>query len=69
MPIPILGPEKSIYRNEKGLDDVFKIKIDPPELTFVKLLNASPASSIFQVTYCGKPRALKVVRATLTCMS
>ncbi|KMU84565.1 hypothetical protein CIHG_02349 [Coccidioides immitis H538.4] len=55
-----IGPEETIYRSETGLDTAFEIKIDPADMTFVKLLKASEASSIFQVDYRGKPRVLKV---------
>ncbi|PGH10501.1 hypothetical protein AJ79_05429 [Helicocarpus griseus UAMH5409] len=59
-----IGPEGTIYGNEAGLDTAFEIEIDPPAMNFVKILNASEASSIFQVNYRGKPRVLKVFHNT-----
>ncbi|KKZ63789.1 hypothetical protein EMCG_01893 [[Emmonsia] crescens] len=63
MPETFVGPtrkEDTIYRDETGFDDKFKIHIDFARVEFVETLKDSEASSIFHVNYYGKPRALKV---------
>ena len=55
--------EDTIYRDEAGFDDHFKIDVDFAKMEFKETLNISEASSIFYVSYYGKPRILKVVCA------
>ncbi|PGH30701.1 hypothetical protein GX50_06514 [[Emmonsia] crescens] len=55
-----IGKEDTIYRDEIGFDDHFKLDINFAKMEFKKTLNVSEASSIFHVNYCGKPRVLKV---------
>ncbi|EDN02433.1 predicted protein [Histoplasma mississippiense (nom. inval.)] len=55
-----IGKECTIYRDEAGFDDNFKLDIDFAKIEFEETLNVSEASSIFHVNYCGKPRVLKV---------
>lgn len=55
------GPEGTIYRDEAGFDDTFKIEINFAQMRFVQELKTSKASSIFHVVYNDKPRVLKVV--------
>lgn len=57
----ILGPENSIYRHETRLDKDFDVKLDFTEMKLVAVLKVSDASTIFHVSYFGKPRVLKVV--------
>ncbi|PGH29268.1 hypothetical protein GX50_07983 [[Emmonsia] crescens] len=52
--------EDTIYRDETGFDDNFKLSINFANMEFEEILNVSDASSIFYVNYCGKPRVLKV---------
>ncbi|KAL2374835.1 hypothetical protein BDBG_03331 [Blastomyces gilchristii SLH14081] len=52
--------EGTIYRDEAGFDDNFKLDINFAKMEFEETLNVSEASSIFHVNYCGKPRVLKV---------
>lgn len=56
-----LRKEDTIYRDEKGFDDRFKIDIDFAKMEFKEILNSSEASSIFYIHYFSKPRVLKVV--------
>jgi hypothetical protein len=58
-----LGPENTIYRDETGFDENFKIDIDFAEMELIAVLKESEASSIFHVNYNGGPRVLKVVCA------
>jgi hypothetical protein len=53
--------EDTIYRDEVDFDKSFKIEIDFAKMEFEETLNVSGASSIFHVSYYGKPRVLKVV--------
>ncbi|OJD24729.1 hypothetical protein ACJ73_03908 [Blastomyces percursus] len=55
-----IGKEDTIYRNEAGFDDNFKLDINFAKMEFEETLNVSEASSIFRVNYCGKPRVLKM---------
>ncbi|OJD21069.1 hypothetical protein ACJ73_07592 [Blastomyces percursus] len=55
-----LGPENTIYRDETGFDENFKIAIDFAEMELIAILKESETSSIFHVNYNGKPRVLKV---------
>ncbi|EER45817.1 conserved hypothetical protein [Histoplasma capsulatum H143] len=55
-----IGKEDTIYRDEAGFDDNFKLNIDFAKMEFEETLNVSEASSIFHVNYCGEPRVLKV---------
>ncbi|EER37896.1 conserved hypothetical protein [Histoplasma capsulatum H143] len=58
-----VGPvrkEDSIYRDETGFDESFRIDVDFSKLELVERLKDSEASSIFHVNYCGEPRVLKV---------
>ncbi|OJD10962.1 hypothetical protein AJ78_08162 [Emergomyces pasteurianus Ep9510] len=55
-----IGKEDTIYRDEAGFDDNFKLDIDFAKVEFEETLNVSEASSIFHISYCGKPRVLKV---------
>lgn len=57
--------EDTIYRDEAGFDNNFKLNINFAEMEFEETLNVSEASSIFRVNYYGKPRVLKVVRAVI----
>ncbi|PGH09398.1 hypothetical protein AJ79_05710 [Helicocarpus griseus UAMH5409] len=54
-----VGKEDTIYRDEAGFDDNFKLDIDFTKVEFKDTLNISKASSIFLVDYCGKPRVLE----------
>ena len=56
-----LGPEGTIYKEEKGFDSALRIDIDPVKIGFIAELKISEASSIFHVNYDGNPRVLKVV--------
>lgn len=56
-----VGKEDSIYRDEIGFDECFKIDIDFTKVEFKETLKTSEASSIFYINYCGEPRVLKVV--------
>ncbi|EGC41761.1 conserved hypothetical protein [Histoplasma capsulatum var. duboisii H88] len=55
-----IGKEDTIYCDEAGFDDNFKLNIDFAKMEFEETLNVSEASSIFHVNYCGEPRVLKV---------
>ncbi|KAK2807020.1 hypothetical protein FQN50_005594 [Emmonsiellopsis sp. PD_5] len=55
-----IGKEDTIYRDEAGFDDSFEVNIDFTKMEFKETLNISEASSIFHVSYYGKPRVLKV---------
>ncbi|KAJ6180961.1 hypothetical protein N7519_011422 [Penicillium mononematosum] len=53
--------EDTIYRDEVDFDKSFKIDIDFAKMEFEETLNVSGPSSIFHVSYYGKPRVLKVL--------
>ncbi|KKZ67226.1 hypothetical protein EMCG_07076 [[Emmonsia] crescens] len=55
-----IGKEGTIYCDEAGFDDNFKLNINFVKIEFEETLNISEVSSIFHVNYCGKPRVLKV---------
>lgn len=54
------GPESTIYRDETGFDDAFKVEIDFAQMKFIQELKTSEASAIFHVNYNDEPRVLKV---------
>ncbi|EER38046.1 conserved hypothetical protein [Histoplasma capsulatum var. duboisii H88] len=56
----VRGPEGTIYEKEEGFDGSLRIEIDPTKLKFIQELNISESSSIFHVSYEGKPYVLKV---------
>lgn len=65
----VRGPEGTIYEKEEGFDGSLRIEIDPTKLKFIQELNISESSSIFHVSYEGKPYVLKVVSTLATATS
>ncbi|PGG97366.1 hypothetical protein AJ79_09239 [Helicocarpus griseus UAMH5409] len=55
-----LEPANTVYRDETGFDENYKIDIDFVEMKLIAVLKESEPSSIFHVSYFDKPRVLKV---------